>query len=66
MRYLNEALENRTSIIITHRIHNLLSFDKILVLEDGRITEMGTHDQLIEKGGYYKEMLEQQNIGEEV
>lgn len=66
MRYLNEALENRTSIIITHRIHNLLSFDKILVLENGRITEIGTHDQLIEKGGYYKEMLEQQNIGEEV
>ena len=31
-----------------------------------KITEMGTHDQLIEKGGYYKEMLEQQNIGEEV
>lgn len=66
MKYLNEALENKTSIIITHRIHNLLSFDKILVLENGSISEMGTHDELIEKGGYYKEMLEQQNIGEEV
>jgi len=66
MQYLNEALQNRTSIIITHRIHNLLSFDKILVLEDGEIAEIGTHDELLEKGGYYKEMLEQQNIGEEV
>jgi len=66
MKYLNEALENRSSIIITHRIHNLLSFDQILVLEDGRISEIGTHDELLEKGGYYKEMLEQQNIGEEV
>ena len=66
MKYLNEALKNRTSIIITHRIHNLLSFDKILVLEDGYISEMGTHDELVAKGGYYKEMLEQQNIGEEV
>lgn len=66
MKYLNEALKNKTSIIITHRIHNLLSFDKILVLEDGRISEIGTHDELVEKGGYYKEMLEQQNIGEEV
>lgn len=65
MKYLNEALENKTSIIITHRIHNLLSFDKILVLEDGAISEIGTHDELIEKGGYYKEMLEQQNVGEE-
>ena len=66
MKYLNEALKNKTSIIITHRIHNLLEFDKIIVLDEGVITEMGTHDELIQKGGYYKEMLEQQNIGEEV
>ena len=66
MKYLNEALQNRTSIIITHRIHNLLSFDKIMVLEDGKIAEIGTHDELIASGGYYKEMLEQQSIGEEV
>ena len=66
MQYLNVALKNRTSIIITHRIHNLMEFDKILVLEDGRIAEIGTHDQLIASGGYYKEMLEQQSIGEEV
>lgn len=66
MKYLNEALKNKTSIIITHRIHNLLSFDKILVLEDGNISEIGTHDELVANGGYYKEMLEQQNIGEEV
>ena len=66
MKYLNEALKNKTSIIITHRIHNLLSFDRIIVLENGRITEMGTHDELLNMGGYYKEMLEQQNIGEEV
>ena len=65
MKYLNEALVNKTSIIITHRIHNLLSFDKILVLEDGKITEIGTHDELLKKGGYYRDMLEQQNIGEE-
>lgn len=66
MKYLNEALKNKTSIIITHRIHNLLSFDRIIVLENGMITEMGTHEDLLEKGGYYREMLEQQNIGEEV
>ena len=65
MQYLNVALKNRTSIIITHRIHNLMEFDKILVLEDGRIAEIGTHDELLASGGYYKEMLEQQSIGEE-
>ena len=66
MQYLNVALKNRTSIIITHRIHNLMEFDKILVLEDGEISEIGTHDELIASGGYYKEILEQQSIGEEV
>ncbi len=66
MQYLNVALKNRTSIIITHRIHNLMEFDKILVLEDGKIAEIGTHEELLASGGYYKEMLEQQNIGEEV
>ncbi len=66
MQYLNVALKNRTSIIITHRIHNLMEFDKILVLEDGKIAEIGTHDELIASGGYYKEMLEQQSISEEV
>jgi len=66
MQYLNVALKNRTSIIITHRIHNLMEFDKILVLEDGRIVEIGTHEELLASGGYYKEMLDQQSIGEEV
>jgi ATP-binding cassette subfamily B multidrug efflux pump len=66
MQYLNVALKNRTSIIITHRILNLMEFDKILVLEDGGIAEIGTHDELLTTGGYYKEMLEQQSMGEEV
>ena len=66
MQYLNVALKNRTSIIITHRIHNLMEFDKILVLEDGRIAEIGTHEELLASGGYYKEMLDQQSVTEEV
>lgn len=66
MQYLNIALKNRTSIIITHRIHNLMEFDKILVLEDGKIAEIGTHDELLASGGYYKEMLDQQSVSEEV
>ena len=50
---LNKFLENKTAIIITHRIFSLLAFDKIVVLEDGSIVEQGTHQELLEKNGYY-------------
>ena len=50
---LNEYLQDKTAIIITHRIFSLLSFDKIVVLEDGEIVEEGTHSQLLSQKGYY-------------
>lgn len=64
MNYLNKALENKTAIIITHRIHNLLSFDKIIIIDQGRIIEIGTHEELSAKDSYYKELLETQSIEE--
>ncbi len=60
MNYLNDVLKDKTAIIITHRITNLISLDKILVLENGEILEMGTHEELIEQNGYYKDLLDQQ------
>jgi ATP-binding cassette subfamily B multidrug efflux pump len=51
---LNEYLQDKTAIIITHRIFSLFNFDKIVVLEDGEIVEMGTHKELLQiKNGYY-------------
>ena len=63
--YLNNALADKTAIIITHRIYGLLQFDKIIVLENGEIAEQGTHEQLIANKGYYFEMFEQQKMTEE-
>ena len=63
--YFNDALADKTSIIITHRIHGMLQFDKIIVLENGSIVEEGTHDQLLLNGGYYAEVFEQQQMQEE-
>ena len=63
--YLNSALSDKTSIIITHRIYGLLNFDKIIVLDNGAITEQGTHETLLENKSYYYELFEKQR-GEEV
>ncbi|CAH0998774.1 putative multidrug resistance ABC transporter ATP-binding/permease protein YheI [Neolewinella maritima] len=63
--YFNEALQDKTAIIITHRIYGHLKFDKIIVLEDGHVAEVGTHEELLANGGYYSEIVERQ-LAEEV
>ena len=60
LEYLNEVLKNKTAIFITHRISSLLEFDKIIVLEDGKIAEVGTHEKLKETGGYYSQIVKKQ------
>jgi ATP-binding cassette subfamily B protein len=50
---LNEFLRDKTAIIITHRIFSLFNFDKIIVLDDGKIVEQGTHQGLLVQNGYY-------------
>jgi ATP-binding cassette, subfamily B, multidrug efflux pump len=57
---LNNYLTDKTAVIITHRIFSLLSFDKIIVLNDGEIIEQGNHKQLLEKNGYYADMYKRQ------
>ncbi len=60
LNHLNTSLKDKTTIVVTHRFYNLLSFDKIIVLENGKIVQSGTHEELIEKEGFYAEQYEQQ------
>jgi ATP-binding cassette subfamily B protein len=59
---LNATLSDKTVIFITHRIFAVMNFDKILVLDGGRIVESGTHHSLMEKKGFYHELYQLQQV----
>ncbi len=59
---LNQAMKNRTVIIIAHRLSTTQGADKIVVFDKGRILDIGTHFELINKKGVYKELCEKQLI----
>lgn len=57
---IDPIIESRTSILIAHRLSTILAADEILVLSDGVITERGTHEELVGRGGVYTELYETQ------
>jgi ATP-binding cassette subfamily B protein len=61
---MRQMMENRTSFVIAHRLSTIRDSDLIIAIDDGRIIEMGTHDELVETKGYYFKMLELSKINE--
>ncbi|MCC3273397.1 ABC transporter ATP-binding protein/permease [Arthrobacter zhangbolii] len=57
---LGEALQGRTAVVIAHRLSTIRNADRILVIEDGRIAEQGTHTELLARGGRYAELYNTQ------
>lgn len=59
---LNNLTKNRTSLIIAHRLSTIQNADEIVVLENGQIAEQGNHQQLINKNGLYKRLIDMQTF----
>ena len=63
---LRGVMRGRTTILISHRTSTVKNADQIVVLREGRIIESGTHDQLLERGGYYADLYQKQLLEEEL
>jgi subfamily B ATP-binding cassette protein MsbA len=55
-------MQNRTSIVIAHRLSTIRHADEIVVLQKGEIAERGTHDQLLQRGGIYRKLVDMQEV----
>jgi ATP-binding cassette subfamily B multidrug efflux pump len=66
MEKLQPVMKERTTLLVSHRVSALRYADEIVVIEDGRITQRGTHDELAARPGYYRELNTMQQIEKEL
>jgi ATP-binding cassette subfamily B protein len=66
LNHLRQVMQGRTTIFISHRVSTVRNADRIAVLHDGRIVELGTHDELLARNGYYTDLYNKQLLEEEL
>jgi subfamily B ATP-binding cassette protein MsbA len=59
---INNMMQNRTSIVIAHRLSTIRHADEIIVLQKGKIVERGAHDQLMAMNGFYRKLVDMQEV----
>jgi ATP-binding cassette subfamily B protein len=62
LSFLDHELQGKTAIIITHRAGNQLNYDRIIVIDEGKLSEIGNHEQLLQNNGFYAQVYNQQQL----
>jgi ATP-binding cassette subfamily B protein len=66
LQNLAKITKNKTTVIVSHRVSSVKNADKIIVLDDGHIIQQGSHNQLIDQDGYYKDLYHKQLLEKEM